>query len=130
LIPSQAVTSVLCLLFRPKTVHWSTKNVYTSEITFLASVPWFRLCSNQISILFQNQFILISHVFSLLSALFPSIFSFCTSYSYVVLYFFSPCHFKILDFFLQFFMCFVLLILYTSIRLFFLNLWFFTPIIL
>ena len=30
--------SVLCLLFRPKTVHWSTKNVYTSEITFLALI--------------------------------------------------------------------------------------------
>ena len=36
----QAVTSVLCLLFHPKTVHWSTKNVYTSEITFLVLVPW------------------------------------------------------------------------------------------
>ena len=32
-------TSVLCLLFRPKTVHCSTKNAYTSEITFLALVP-------------------------------------------------------------------------------------------
>ena len=39
-IPCQAVTSVLCLLFRPKTVHFSKKNVYTSEITFLALVPW------------------------------------------------------------------------------------------
>jgi len=39
----------LCLLFRPKTVHCSTKNAYTSEITFLALVPcllqgfWFAL---------------------------------------------------------------------------------------
>ena len=40
-IPCQAVTSVLCLLFRPKTVHCSTKNAYTSEITFLALVPCF-----------------------------------------------------------------------------------------
>ena len=32
--------SILCLLFHPKTVHCSTKNVYTSEITFLALVPW------------------------------------------------------------------------------------------
>ena len=32
--------SVLCLLFRPKTIHCSTKNAYTSEITFLALVPW------------------------------------------------------------------------------------------
>ena len=36
----QVVTSVLCLLFRPKIVHCSTKNAYTSEITFLALVPW------------------------------------------------------------------------------------------
>ena len=33
----QAVTSVWCLLFRPKTVNCSTKNAYTSEITFLAN---------------------------------------------------------------------------------------------
>ena len=39
-IPCQAVTSVLCLLFRPKTVHCSTKNMYTSEITFLELVSW------------------------------------------------------------------------------------------
>ena len=45
-IPCQAVTSVLCLLFRPKTVHCSTKDAYTSEITFLALVPWFRLLRN------------------------------------------------------------------------------------
>ena len=32
-IPCQAVTSVLCLLYRPETVHCSAKNVYTSEIT-------------------------------------------------------------------------------------------------
>ena len=38
-IPCQAVTSVLCLLFRPKTVHCSTKHAYTCEITFLALVP-------------------------------------------------------------------------------------------
>jgi len=39
-IPCQTSTSVLCLLFRPKTVHCSTKNTYTSEITFLALVLW------------------------------------------------------------------------------------------
>ena len=38
-IPCQAVTSILCLLFRPQTVHCSTKYPYTSEITFLALVP-------------------------------------------------------------------------------------------
>ena len=32
----QAVTSVLCLHYRPETVHCSTKDAYTSEITFLA----------------------------------------------------------------------------------------------
>ena len=30
----------MCLLFRQKTVHCSTKNAYTCEITFLAFVPW------------------------------------------------------------------------------------------
>ena len=34
-IPFQASTSVLCLHYRPETVR-STKDVYTSEITFLA----------------------------------------------------------------------------------------------
>ena len=45
-IPCQAVTSVLCLLFRPKTVHCSTKNAYTSEITFLALHPWYQKYCN------------------------------------------------------------------------------------
>jgi len=40
-IPCQASTSVLCLHYRPKTVYCSTKNAYTSEITFLALVPWY-----------------------------------------------------------------------------------------
>ena len=35
-IQRQAVSSVLCLHYRPVTVHSSTKNAYTSEITFLA----------------------------------------------------------------------------------------------
>ena len=35
-IPFQAWTSVLCLHYRPETVHCSTKDVYTSEIAFLA----------------------------------------------------------------------------------------------
>ena len=35
-IPYQASTSVLCLHYHPETVHCSTKDVYTSEITFLA----------------------------------------------------------------------------------------------
>ena len=43
LIPSQAVTSVLGLLLCTKTVHCRTKNAYTSEIIFLALVPWKRL---------------------------------------------------------------------------------------
>ena len=42
--PCQALTSVLCSLFRPKTVHCSTENAYTSEITFLALVPWLYHC--------------------------------------------------------------------------------------
>ena len=44
-IPCQAVsvTSVLCLLFRSKIVQCSTKNAYTSEITFLALLPWVHL---------------------------------------------------------------------------------------
>ena len=35
-IPCQAVPSVLCLHYRPETAHCSTKDAYTSEITFLA----------------------------------------------------------------------------------------------
>ena len=35
-IPFQAWTSVLCLHCRPETVHCSKKDVYTSEIAFLA----------------------------------------------------------------------------------------------
>ena len=42
-IPCQALTSVLCLHYRPETVHCSTKDVYTSEITFLALHPWYIL---------------------------------------------------------------------------------------
>ena len=34
-----AVTSVLCLHYRPKTVHYSTKDAYNSEITFLTLHP-------------------------------------------------------------------------------------------
>ena len=41
-IPCQAVTSALCLHYRPETVHCSTKDAYTSEITFLALKPWSR----------------------------------------------------------------------------------------
>ena len=37
LIPCEALTSALYLLFLPRTVHCSTKNAYTSKITFLAS---------------------------------------------------------------------------------------------
>ena len=39
-IPCQASTSVLCLNYHPVTVHCSTKDAYTSEITFLALNPW------------------------------------------------------------------------------------------
>jgi len=35
-IPCQAETFVLCLHYRPETVHCSTKDAYTSKITFLA----------------------------------------------------------------------------------------------
>ena len=38
-IPCQALTSVLCLHCRPETVHCSTKDMNTSEITFLALHP-------------------------------------------------------------------------------------------
>ena len=34
--PCQARTSVLCLHYRPETVHCSTKDAYTSEITIFA----------------------------------------------------------------------------------------------
>jgi len=47
-IPCQASTSVLCLHYRPKTVHSSTKDAYTSEITFLALRPWLRSISTRI----------------------------------------------------------------------------------
>ena len=30
-----------CLHYRPETVHCSTKDAYTSEITFLALKPWY-----------------------------------------------------------------------------------------
>ena len=42
--PCQAVTSVLCLLFRPTTVYCSTQNVNSSEITFLALL-FFQSCT-------------------------------------------------------------------------------------
>ena len=42
-IPCQPPTSVLCLLYRPETVHCSTKDAYTSEISFLELNPWFHL---------------------------------------------------------------------------------------
>ena len=38
-IPCEASTSVLFLHYRPVTVHCSTKDAYTSEITFLALNP-------------------------------------------------------------------------------------------
>ena len=40
-IPCQASTSVLCLHYRTVTVHCSTKDAHTSEITFLALNPWY-----------------------------------------------------------------------------------------
>ena len=46
-IPCQAVTSVLCWHYRPETVHCSTKDGYTSEITFLALHPWPNLCHHR-----------------------------------------------------------------------------------
>jgi len=49
-IPCQALTSVLCLHYRPETVHCSTKDVYTSEITFLAIHPWFNLKSDRVNL--------------------------------------------------------------------------------
>ena len=39
-IPCEASTSVLCLHYRPRQ-YCSTKNAYTSEITFLALQPWY-----------------------------------------------------------------------------------------
>ena len=42
-ISCQAMTSVLCLHYRPETVHCSTKNAYNSEITFLTLHPWVQL---------------------------------------------------------------------------------------
>ena len=45
-IPCQASISVLCLHYRPETVHCSTKDAYTSEITFLALHPCIYLSIN------------------------------------------------------------------------------------
>ena len=42
-IPCQARTSVLCLHYRPETVHCSIKDAHTSEITFFALLPRCRL---------------------------------------------------------------------------------------
>jgi len=41
-IQCQDSTSVMCLHYHPETVHCSTKDAYTSEITFLALQPWFQ----------------------------------------------------------------------------------------
>ena len=41
------LTSGLCLHYRPETVHCSTKDAYTSEITFLALHPCPGLTTNQ-----------------------------------------------------------------------------------
>ena len=45
-IPCQTVASVLCLHYRPETVHCSTKDAYTSEITFLALHPWYTVVNH------------------------------------------------------------------------------------
>ena len=37
------MTSVLSLHYLPETVHCSTKDAYTSEITFISLKPWARL---------------------------------------------------------------------------------------
>ena len=55
-IPCQALPSVLCLHYRPETVHCSTKDVYTSEITFLALHPWLSVTSNHnVKVLLQKK---------------------------------------------------------------------------
>ena len=35
-----------CLHYRPETVHCSTEDAYTSEITFLALLPWLKQCKS------------------------------------------------------------------------------------
>ena len=40
-----ASTSVMYLHYRPETVHCSTKDAYTSQITFIALHPWYWLCT-------------------------------------------------------------------------------------
>ena len=40
--------SALCLHYRPETVHCSTKDAYTSEITFLAYITLIRRSSKKV----------------------------------------------------------------------------------
>ena len=47
-IQCQTVPSVLCIHYRPETVHCSTKDAYTSEITFFALHLWATLFFIQI----------------------------------------------------------------------------------
>ena len=49
-IPCQASTSVLCLHYRPETVHGSTKDANTSEITFLVLNPWWYQCKLKVNL--------------------------------------------------------------------------------
>ena len=60
-IPCQAVTSVLCLHYRPETVHWSTKDAYNSEITFLTLHPcqnWSLKQTPVVCVLYKPHFLL------------------------------------------------------------------------
>ena len=58
-IPCHALTSVLCLHDRPETVNCSTKDAYTSEITFLALHPCLA-----VSFMYNFLTMLCTHTFS------------------------------------------------------------------
>ena len=63
-IPCQAVTSGLCLHYRPETVHSSTKDAYTSEITFLSLHP----CTRRAKVDFMSDWNFI-YMFSIITPL-------------------------------------------------------------
>ena len=53
--PMFTSTFLLCLHYRPETVHCNTKNAYTSEITFLALHTWLSLGIHQVNSMLNMQ---------------------------------------------------------------------------
>ena len=82
------VTSVLCLHYRPETVHCSTKDVYNSEITFPTLHPCFSL---GFRLLYLVYILYISSGFRLLYFVYISYFSLGFRLLYLVyILYFSP----------------------------------------